>query len=76
MEKLDTYIELYLNDVDDYGEDNELILAQSVLLRIKSLPIIEKKVIEDLILYIKSIQIWIVENLVKQYVNQHLQLKL
>lgn len=55
MEKLDTYIELYLNDVDDYGEESELMLAQSVLLRIKSLPIIEKKVIEDLILYIKNI---------------------
>jgi len=52
---LDTHIELYLNDVFDYGEENELILAQSALLILKNLPPTQKEVIEDFIVYVKNI---------------------
>ena len=52
---LDTHIELYLNDVFDYGEENELILAQSALLILKNLPPTQKEIIEDFIVYVKNI---------------------
>ena len=36
-ENLNKYIDLYLNDVEDYGEDTEFLLAESVLSPIKKL---------------------------------------
>jgi hypothetical protein len=36
-ENLNKYINLYLNDVDDYGEETEFLLAESVLSPIKGL---------------------------------------
>jgi hypothetical protein len=51
---LDTHIELYLNDVFDYGGENELILAQSALLVLKNLPPTQKEVIEDFIVYVNN----------------------
>jgi hypothetical protein len=35
--KLQEYIELYLNDLEDYGEDAEYILAESALTPLKQL---------------------------------------
>ena len=31
-ENLNKYINLYLNDVDDYGEETEFLLAESVFI--------------------------------------------
>ena len=36
-ENLNKYIDLYLNDLEDYGEDTEFLLAESVLSPIKKL---------------------------------------
>ena len=36
-ENLNKYINLYLNDVDDYGVETEFLLAESVLSPIKGL---------------------------------------
>jgi hypothetical protein len=35
-EQLNEYIKLYLNDVEDYGEDNELIIAETTLTKLKN----------------------------------------
>jgi len=35
--KLQKYIELYLNDIEDYGEDTEYILAENTLNPLKQL---------------------------------------
>jgi hypothetical protein len=34
--QLDEYIKLYLNDVEDYGDDNELIIAEQTLSRLSN----------------------------------------
>tara|TARA_R110000868_G_scaffold307193_1_gene568638 strand:+ start:294 stop:530 length:237 start_codon:yes stop_codon:yes gene_type:complete len=41
-EQLDKYISLYLNDIEDYGEGTEYLLAESVLSPIKTL-LVESK---------------------------------
>tara|TARA_B110000211_G_C13864224_1_gene457928 strand:- start:247 stop:483 length:237 start_codon:yes stop_codon:yes gene_type:complete len=48
-ENLNKYINLYLNDVDDYGEETEFLLAESVLSPIKGL-LVEAKGDGNLIL--------------------------
>ena len=48
-ENLNKYINLYLNDVDDYGEETEFLLAESVLSPIKGL-LVEAKSDGNLIL--------------------------
>jgi len=48
-ENLNKYINLYLNDVDDYGEETEFLLAESVLSPIKRL-LVEAKGDGNLIL--------------------------
>jgi len=35
-EQLNEYIKLYLNDVEDYGEDNELIIAETTLSKLQN----------------------------------------
>lgn len=35
-EQLNEYIKLYLNDVEDYGEDDELIIAETTLTKLKN----------------------------------------
>ena len=35
-EQLNKYIKLYLNDVEDYGEDNELIIAETTLSKLQN----------------------------------------
>jgi hypothetical protein len=41
--KLNEYITLYLNDVNDYGEDNEYIIAENALQPMKSLIVESEK---------------------------------
>jgi hypothetical protein len=35
-EQLNEYVKLYLNDVEDYGEDNELIIAETTLSKLQN----------------------------------------
>ena len=35
-EQLNEYIKLYLNDVEDYGDDNELIIAEMTLSKLQN----------------------------------------
>lgn len=35
-EQLNEYIKLYLNDVEDYGEDDELIIAETTLSKLQN----------------------------------------
>lgn len=35
-EQLNEYIKLYLNDVEDYGDDNELIIAETTLTKLNN----------------------------------------
>jgi hypothetical protein len=35
-EQLNEYIKLYLNDVEDYGDDSELIIAETTLSKLKN----------------------------------------
>lgn len=35
-EQLNEYIKLYLNDVEDYGDDNELIIAETTLSKLQN----------------------------------------
>ena len=37
LNNINEYITLYLNDLDDYGEENEVLLAESVLNEFKTL---------------------------------------
>ena len=37
LSNINEYITLYLNDLDDYGEENEILLAESVLNEFKTL---------------------------------------
>jgi|TARA_R110000868_G_scaffold80459_1_gene228674 hypothetical protein len=43
QDKLNEYIELYLNDVEDYGDEKTYILAESILETLKSLIVESKK---------------------------------
>jgi uncharacterized protein YsxB (DUF464 family) len=43
QDKLNEYITLYLNDLDDYNEDQNYILAESVLGSLKQLIVESKK---------------------------------
>ena len=42
-EQLNEYIKLYLNDVEDYGDDNELIIAETTLSKLQNNLIIESE---------------------------------
>jgi hypothetical protein len=42
-EQLNEYIKLYLNDVEDYGDNNELIIAETTLSKLKNNLITESK---------------------------------
>jgi L-lactate utilization protein LutC len=35
-EQLNEYVKLYLNDVEDYGEDDELIIAETTLSKLQN----------------------------------------
>jgi hypothetical protein len=35
-EQLNEYIKLYLNDVEDYGDDSELIIAETTLTKLNN----------------------------------------
>jgi len=35
-EQLNEYIKLYLNDIEDYGDDNELIIAEMTLSKLQN----------------------------------------
>jgi len=42
-EQLNEYVKLYLNDVEDYGEDDELIIAETTLSKLQNNLIIESE---------------------------------
>jgi hypothetical protein len=42
-EQLNEYIKLYLNDVEDYGDNSELIIAETTLSKLKNNLITESK---------------------------------
>lgn len=49
QDKLNEYIELYLNDVEDYGDEKTYILAESILETLKSLIVESKKDISSVL---------------------------
>jgi hypothetical protein len=47
---LSEIIQLYLNDIEDYGDTSDLVLAESVLNPLKSLILESKTTVKDLLL--------------------------
>ena len=47
---LSEIIQLYLNDIEDYGNTSDLVLAESVLNPLKSLILESKTTVKDLLL--------------------------
>jgi uncharacterized protein YsxB (DUF464 family) len=43
QDKLNEYIELYLNDIEDYSDEKTYILTESILTTLKSLIVESKK---------------------------------